>query len=360
MENVTVGWIKNDSITSERKIPYIWNGKRNIKLGSKNDIDIILLEGYNKLDETYINSLQNLGYSIVDASDIYNKYKIKYNVLNRFGDYEKKCFLRWLVINDLYGESPIIHYDGDVVFNCTPENLICRFGKFTFVLQGCPAFVSIRDTSWFEIYKKNLDKFTNNIEKYSANAWKQRQRWEQSFKYKWAGSRYRKIITSDQDLISHLIHIDELPQDNPHLIRWHNKDIILFENPLYFFVHNMDMAPFIYQRKNGVDYFNNKKVAFWHMQSSFTGYLKHIYILRYLLKLRKFKITNPLEGPDPILLNKFKNTAILHYLGIIRNLDRIHICKYFFDKSDLSEVFNNKVFWYFPNKGDDLHSINYL
>jgi len=353
MENVTVGWIETSGWKSERNVPTLWIGKRNIDLRSKNQIDVVFLEGYEKLEPDYKESLEQIGYTLVDGSLVYRKYAKEYSCLNRFGIYEKNCFLRWLVLQDIYSDSPIIHYDGDIIFNETPENLEKKLGKFTFALQGCPAFVSIRDPSWLEDYKKNLDFFCSNVEKYSSQAWKERNGWEKSYKEKWAGYRTRKIIASDQDFLSHLIHTDRILQNNPLDIKANNPDLILFSNPLYFFTHNLNLAPFSYIRYHSIDFFNDRKVAFWHMQGAFVAYLRVAFIIKYLLKL-PIKVTNSLEWENITTIQHIFNMS--HYkmrssLHLV--LDRLSICKFFFERCDFSKIFKNGSFWTYPSSSDD-------
>jgi hypothetical protein len=345
MVNVTFGWVTTTSTESENHVPTLWIGKRTKKLGSKNPIDLIFLEGYEKLGEEYVGAIRETGYNLIDAGKIYNEMKKVYTKLNRFPEGEKKCFLRWLVIKELYGSSRMIHYDGDIVFNETPENLEKKLGNYTFVLQGCPAFVSIRDSSWIELYEKNLNQFCSNIEGYSARAWAQREGYELSWKNKWAGTRYRKIISSDQDLVSHLIHTDILPQDSPDAIKRSSSDLLLFENPLYIFSHNPDIGSASYHRKSLVDYFGNRKVAFWHLQNSFADYLKLAYFLKYKL-IYPFRVPNKLEWQGSKLDNKFINYFICNLdRPITKRLSRKFVCEYFFDVMDFSKIFTKGCFW---------------
>jgi hypothetical protein len=358
--NVVFGWINTNSILSENKIPTLWIGERNLKLGSKNDIDLVILDGFTNFTKDYLSQLENVGYNIINATNIFHTFSKKYSLLNRFGDYEKKCFLRWLVLENLYGDESVIHFDGDIVFNETPENLQKRFEKYTFVLQGCPALVSINNHNWYNQYVKNLNLFIDDIEKYSSDAWEKRTGWEISYRDNWAGSRYREIITSDQDLISHLLHIHDLPQEKPSTIIQKNQDIILFENPLYFFSHNMDCLPFDYKRLGLIDYFNEKKVAFWHMQSNFSYYLRLAYFWCYVLKF-KIKIQNDLEKSNFSSMQNIQNLSLKYLsLPVTRKYSRLKLCQFFFETDDFHNVFNKKTFWLNPTNYDDLKNLSYI
>ena len=223
-------------------------------MGFSNDINVLFLDGYYSLGEKYKKSLYELGYSIYNCEDIYKEINSNYNILDRFGDGRKKCFLRWLVIDKFFPNEKIIHYDGDIVFNENPKIIKEKFANKTFVLQGCPAITSVSDSAWFIEYKKHLDLYAKNIEQYSNDAWEERNGWEITFNTRWAGSRFTKLMCHDQDLISHLIHTGRIIQDPLEKIMLDLKDYIIFENPL--FVHTYDLSfPFYYSRENGIDYF---------------------------------------------------------------------------------------------------------
>lgn len=283
MQNVIIAWCKTNNIDFENFVPLEFVGKRNLKLGFQNNINVLFLEGFSFLSSGYKDSLKSLGYVLHDVSDIYLKLDQKYRKLDRFGDYEKKCFLRWPVIETFFSNEKIVHYDGDIIFNEDPKVILNKVKDKTFVLQGCPAFTVISDKIWFCQYKKELDFFAQDIEKYSADAWKKRIGWEVTFKTRWAGSRFRKIITSDQDFISHLIHTGSIKQDSVEDLSLRLNDYMFFENPL--FIHNYhDNFPYAYKRDKGIDFFEykredvpgeiyKKKILFWHMQSCFNFYL---------------------------------------------------------------------------------------
>ena len=339
MRNVIVLWSKTSSDRFEKSIPLYFLCKRSSKLGFNSDIDVLFLEGYQLLDKEYIESLKDLGYKLYDVQRIYSILERRYSALDRFGDFEKKCFLRWLAIKEFYSGEEIIHYDGDIVFNEDPKILEQKFTGKTFVLQGCPALTAIYDTAWYTEYAKNLDLFTADIEGYSIDAWEMRDKWEVSLKTKWSGSRERKVISSDQDLLSHLIHTDQIVQENPLKILSDASEYIFFENPLLIHDTNKDF-PYKYKRVKGVDFINKKRIGLWHMQSEWNFYLvKFIFRKRYLkflsystLKYKKWDFEDYLNR----MFRKISNgeTSCRH-----------SVYKYFFQDNDFSEIFTNKVWW---------------
>ncbi len=287
MKNVIVAWYETGTGSLEEKIPLLWNGRRNKSLVSENPLTVVFLKGLSHLSPAYIEELKEVGYEVIDAESAYRKYSDQYASLDRFGTYEKKCFLRWLIIRDLYGSTPVIHYDGDIVWNIPVEKVSDMMKGKTFVLDG-PAFTVISDNSWFEIYEKELQQFASDVDSYGTD---------------WVGTEFRRSIGSDQDLIQYLIQNKKLPQDT-------------FSSSKYLFIENPLEAN---EKEWG-------KMPFWHMQTDFIHYLN----LRYMLEpfgLARYA-PNPLKS-SKIVIN------FTHALGKIagrKYQSRRSIYNYFFRK----------------------------
>jgi hypothetical protein len=338
MKAVIVVWYSPGKRSFEDIIPLRFVGERNRKLGFRNDLDILFLGGYGQLEEPYKEHLIDLGFVLHDVSELFGRLSTEYHSLRRFGSFEFSCFMRWLVIDAHFSGEEITHYDGDVVFNTDPIEFSKKvFGK-TFVLQGCPAVAVIHDRDWFRVYREQLDLFAQDVTRYSEVAWSLRSGWEHSLTAKWAGSRFRHIIGSDQDLLSHLIHADIIPQDKPEVILLSMKDYVLFENPLYIHETNSDM-PFTYKRVRGVDYLNDRIVAFWHMQSEWIFYLaKFMNRTRYPFG-RSETLRHGVSDVEDML------NRLLRKVGGGRSFNRSDVYGFFLDQNDFSDVMNNNVWW---------------
>jgi hypothetical protein len=325
-------------------------GQRNKKLGFNTRVHIVFLEGLERLEPSYRAKLAECGYVVHDASPLYTQYAQKYEQLSCCGDYEKKCFLRWLVLEDLFVGQPLVHYDGDIVFNEDPDVIArCVAGK-TFILQGCPAFTSITDPLWFEQYRYALDCFVADMQAYSSRAWKLRAGWEITFEVRWAGSRFRPIISSDQDLLSHLIHNKEIKQDRVEDIMQCLDDYIVVQNPLLFHMYNLHI-PYIYTRENGIDFFSytradganlvyKKKILLWHMQSCFNFYAsKRLLLQAYLRPLAYMRTQYNASGR---LMSDLINKKVAR---LTRHSDRLSVYRYFFQTHDFSCLFNRRSWW---------------
>jgi len=351
MKNIIMAWSFGDEKIFEEKVPLKFSGKRNNQLGFGNDFEVLFLTGYKLLSDSYIKELSDLGYRLHDVENIYVEYDKKYGKLTRFGDYEKKCFLRWLVINQYFPGEKIVHYDGDIVFNESPAVIQkLAWGK-TVVFHGSPSVTAISDIGWFQTYQQELDLFVANIEDYSRAAWAERTGWEVTAKTRWAAPRYREIITSDQDFLAHLVHTGRIKQDSIEEISLLFDDYIISSNPLFVHLYNENI-PFQYIRENNIDYVSykrsddgncpviKKKILYWHMQSCFNFYAgKYIFRKKYInfLPFSRICLRDPVRRWEDIL-----NKRVSRFTG---HNSRLSVYNYFFKDHDFSGLMNDKVWW---------------
>ncbi|HVF39999.1 MAG TPA: hypothetical protein VM939_08860, partial [Gemmatimonadaceae bacterium] len=333
MRHVIVAWANSDADSFEAHVPLEFTAKRYRARGYTAAFKVVMLRGYENIGTHYRGRLLDLGFEIVDASDSYREARSTFDCLSRFGEYELSCFLRWPVLRKLFGDEGVIHYDGDVVLNVPPEDVESILAGSTFVLQGCPAFTIISDPAWYEAYETELRHFAADIDGYSATAWSERAGWEKSAAHKWAGSRSRKTISSDQDFISHLIHTDRLPQTRKELLLERLGPWMAIENPLYPDAY-YPSTPFSYRRLDGVDTFNGRPLLMWHMQTSFFLYLsRHLVQQRYASPLASRRLSRDLEGIEQL--------AYRAAAKLIANspVTRRSVYEAFLDDDDFSEVF---------------------
>lgn len=350
MNKVIVAWCKTNSYDFENHVPLAFVGAHNKRLGFSNGIHVLFIEGFSKLDALYKQQLIDFGYILHDAAALYQSIADRYKQLDRFGDYEKKCFLRWPVLETFFAGEPVIHFDGDIVFNEDPAVIAELVAGKTFVLQGCPAFTVISNNAWFAQYRQALDLFVLDIDGYSAHAWQQRDGWDITFTTRWAGSRFREIITSDQDFISHLIHTGQLVQEPVESVMRCLSGYIYFENPLFPHMYDNNF-PYRYVRENGIDYFEGiredgslvpfkKRVLFWHMQSCFNFYLSKLILRKKFLgsiTLGRLPFHLSSQGLEESF-NKFMRRFLHH-------TTRLNVYRYFFEKRDFSGIFKGNIWW---------------
>lgn len=351
MESVIVAYCTTHEQDFERTIPLKFLGERNRKLGLSNDIHILFTDGYHRLSSSYKQSLKNLGFTLHDTTKLYTECAQKYPQLDQhFTNYSKNTYLQWLVIDEFFQGTPIIDYDGDIVFNEDPAVIAKLVAGKTFILQGCPAFTVVSDREWFRQYRDHLNQFLHDMDGYAERAWQQREGWEVTFKTRWAGSRFSKLFLHDQDLMSHLIHTGQLIQDPVEDLLHLFKDYMIFENPLFIHFYD-DNFPYTYHRENGIDYFYfvrndacdipyRKKVLFWHMQNCF-----NFYASKYLLRKKLFPMI-PLGRVNLDLCGKgFEDTLNKKLRRFMKHTSRLSVYKYFFEQSDFSGLLSDSKWW---------------
>jgi hypothetical protein len=337
MRPVMVVWCGSGASEFERHIPLELLGHRARRIGIAATIDVVVLSGYARLGEGYRGRLEALDYRLHDAGALHETLARRYAALEQFGTYERNCFLRWPVLAELFPGEKLLHLDGDVVLNESPERLGRMLDGVTFVLQGCPAITAVsRPDDWFAAYRGELDRLASDVPGYSARAWGERDGWERSERDKWAGQRDRRIITSDQDLLSHLIHTDRILQTRPTEVLARSAGYFWFENPLYIDAYDAS-PPFRYERRAGADYINGMRVAFWHLQSHFSDYLNRAWFRNRFLPLAR----------DRVARDAAFGTAHRAYRRLTRGRfgTRRFVCEHYFERRDLGEVFREKVWW---------------
>lgn len=331
-------WSKSSESIFDCHVPLAFNGERNSRLGSQTVFDVLFLEGFKLLSGGYRDKLSGLGYRLHDAEDSYLQLKHDYAPLARFGDYEQKCFLRWLAIRDFCGDGPFVHYDADVVFNATPEEIEADFSGLTFMLQGCPAYTRVDDPAWLECYADELGRFVGDMEAYSAAAWRQRPAFATTFRERNGALWDRQMLSSDQDLLQFLTLSGRIPQADAASVNGRCSTAI-FQNPLAIGSDIQIPLPLSYERRDGIDYVGGRKVAFWHMQGDFCNYLG------YATFCRRFGDNHRIPR-----VGARKPLSYMAYRGLKRfssGYSRAQLMRRYFgeDVVDLGFLLNDERFW---------------
>ena len=292
---------KQDSESFEHQVPLIFLGNYLKRKGWNQVFHLLFLDGFERLSGSFVAKLRAVGFEVINFSSEYQRLMRAFWKLERFGNYEMLCFLRWpallhyLKANKI--REQVFHFDGDVIFNASPKEIADDVAGLTFVLQGCPAFVSISNYDWLESYCGELSKFNDDIDGYSSKAWTERSGWEQSYTERWGGIWDRRILASDQDFINYLVHAGKIVQDNPQTFVKH-LELYYTENPLYFNSHatiqlsrNRGLA---FSSDGDTCYVEGRKIAFWHFQSDFSRYVNAAIVLHNIHY--PFRFPNHLNG----------------------------------------------------------------
>jgi hypothetical protein len=335
MYRVMVVWNGSTASSFEDQVPLALSGERNRRLGLDWQFDVLFLEGLSRLSRQYRDKLADLGYTLHDCERQYRLLEHDYTALGRLGDYGRKCFLRWLVVGEFVRGNSFTHYDADLVFNAGPEEM--ELDGLTFILQGCPAYTRVEDSSWLNSYRRELDKFTLDIETYSRNAWQERTMYLKVYREKNNALWDRPVFSHDQDFLQFLTLSGRLPQANRSELD-KRSCLALFQNPLTIGEDIAADLPLTYERKHGVDFINGRKVAFWHMQSDFCDYLGHAAFRRKIGATGRVPWRDANRTATYKIYRRWKKFFGRYSRGMLAR-------QYFNTEEDLGFLLNDRTYW---------------
>ncbi|HEY9047940.1 MAG TPA: hypothetical protein VIN08_18660 [Ohtaekwangia sp.] len=293
----TAVWCNTNEEDFKRNIPFELLAESIHRYKSNVEFRVVFLEGIEKVSQEYLATLQRAGFTIIDYCRQFQTIIEQYPEINaNYSRYERNCLLRWIAFKDIhekeFAQHPQFwHLDSDVILHTSLDE-ICRdtAGK-TFMLQGCPVFVSISDFNWFRTYERELKALDKNIIGYSNIAFAKKEACKAVDLSLANESLFRNPIGSDQDLLEYLVSSGTLYQDKREVV--FNSQYYWIQNPLAINTwHHIQVSE--HERFKSSDNLQvniaNKKLAFIHYQSTFSNYvnismfLQNTFIPKSLLK----------------------------------------------------------------------------
>ena len=327
----TAAWCASDESTFRREMPLDLLGDSLKRFGSGMGLYVVFLEGAERLSAGYLRSLEDRGLVLVDHSTAFGKIVAAYpNLGARYSRYERNCLLRWIAFRELLEGHPdkpaqFWHLDGDVVLHTSLEELARDTAGKTFLLQGCPALLTVSDPGWFDIYEAHLKMMEKDLTEYSAAAAAEKLS-DSSNDYREANYFfYRNPIGSDQDLLRFLVSSGRLPQDERSVI--YRSRYFFIENPLTFNLAGSDVGgegkAIFRMTAEGKIRNGEKLVPFMHYQNDFARYAQ------LFLLLKRWKVPS----------------------GVVRRLMRYHIEEERFIKTFWCRILSRLWFGLHPSWG---------
>jgi hypothetical protein len=300
----TAAWCSTNEDNFRRSMPFELLGESIRKYGSSIPFNIVLLEGIELLSRHYLSALEKYGFVVVDYCDEYRRIVDRFKSIDSFySTYERNCFLRWIAfkqIRNAHGDLQFWHLDSDVILHTSLGSLAAETKGKTFMLQGCPVFVSVSDSVWFDSYERELEELNTNIIAYSKVADARRNFCRSNDLFLANESSYRYPIGSDQDLLEYLVSSKKIIQAPAAVI--YNSKYYYIQNPLSLKKWHLEQASATSMFEEGNEYaimIDSKKVPFIHYQNTFSAYAG-VYCLQkrmglsdsIIKKFFRFKITN--------------------------------------------------------------------
>lgn len=279
-------WCNKKSNDFESVIPFSIISESVCEYNPSDRITIVFLYGLEFLSEEYIDDLQRNKFKIINFETNFSSIVKEYhNIDTFFSEYERNCFLRWIVLDKLSAKSSfeqIWHFDGDIIFHDSLQAIAKDTKGKTFVLQGCPAFSSIAEPEWFAAYRKELRAFDRDICGYSSIANSHKAQFKENDRRLCNISLFRNPIGSDQDLFQYLISSQKIIQASSAQV---------FDSTLFFVQNPLIIGDWDNLQEDGSYHsiqldaqgrlsVGNKHIPFVHYQNDFCNFAQTFLFLK--------------------------------------------------------------------------------
>jgi hypothetical protein len=320
----TSAWCINNEEEFRKAIPFELLGKSMQAHGSTVPFYIIILEGMELLSTRYVNSLKAYGFVVVDYCAGFSDILKRYPEIDRaYTRYERNCFLRWiafhqLVLSHIHEYPQFWHLDGDVILHTSLDELAADTKGKTFMLQGCPVFLTTATIQWFELYETELQKLNDDIIAYSNQAYQEKAACIKNDLSLANQSPFSNPLRSDQDLLEYLVSAKKIIQNDAGII--YDSKYYFIQNPLVIGLwHSIQCkkdSDFIGNQKSQI-FIGDKQVPFTHYQNTFAN-VAGVYLLLLDLLVPRFFVKKILAYE--ITDTGFKTTFVFKVLfRIYRN-----------------------------------------
>lgn len=228
----------------------------------RDDILVLVTRGFKRIPRAAISRLAELRYRVVNVEAIAEDVRRKYDFARepriwRNDPFHEACFLRWLVLEEFFGDSPVLAVDSDIVWRVDPYPLLEAWksgGSFLCFKSCCLTFV--KDRGWYEVYKSGL----------------QRLYADPSFGSDYSRRRFTGIY-HDQALFQYLLRDGELLDDPSNFLGHGFAERFFFTSNPIGIQPKRGQPPFKFEQTAAAETVDGRVVPFWHMQGAFSRYL---------------------------------------------------------------------------------------
>lgn len=272
-------YVDKDETHFEANVPLEFQGRLRKAWGQSNNIKIFIMSGASRLSPAYIESLEHLGYDVMNAEKYMEDILERFPKIAKLTPYYSYTYLRWIFAKSLIDNKildfPYINIDADMVFLEDLEAISSDVQGKTFLLQGCPCFTPVSDMEWLVNYEKELAQYFDDPEVYHRNALSMIENPIYDDRAYCNTSAYKIPFRHEQDLQEYLIAAGKLPQTNSKEI-FDNSLFYWFQNPLFIGDWAEAQGVFGLARKvtecGNKLLVNGKTIPFIHFQNTFSWY----------------------------------------------------------------------------------------
>ncbi|HTI97847.1 MAG TPA: FkbM family methyltransferase, partial [Dongiaceae bacterium] len=125
---------------------------------------VLCLHGYEFVPAADRARLREQNFILEDVAPLFQKIAARYpNLRKRYANHFFECFLRWIVLKEWSGNTPVLAWDADIFFNEKLSRLHAEFAGSTFT-SSSTCFAALHDPQWLEIYEQQLNRLEQNPE----------------------------------------------------------------------------------------------------------------------------------------------------------------------------------------------------
>ena len=336
----------------ERTIPLALNGRRIARLGWSNPIHAVFLRGLDRLSARYLGELRDLGYRIHDASRLVAELMPRVDVFaerwKAWGGIKHYGLLRFLVMPRLFPGTSLITFDGDMIVNAPFADMAAPLGDQLYFLGGSSCFGSIpAGSDFFAVFEQHVAAIRRDPEAYARDV----------AKLGSAEEFFNPLVLhgTDQGVILHLIR-QRLIQPTGGHDALQRAGLVGFPNILT--VDGFGWGKLRYERRDGIDYLNGRKILIWHMSHDVCAYLGQFVFLRDWLGEEGVGLFGRLPlraahykvAPEDKELSDFfaRLTELTRKHRLVDRVERApfsraRVCRTFFDESDFGFALRDQV-----------------
>lgn len=194
-------------------------------------VDVLCLFGWEYIPVADRVALQSRNFHLRDVSKLYQGIAVRYpNLQQRYQNHFFECFLRWVVIRECYGSTPVLAWDADIFFNEKLSRLHDELVGATFTCSST-CFVALHDPGWLETYTRELDSFEGSPAKYLEGVFAKLNELRREGRHDFGNSFFGEKIVATLDsaaawssffdsspeemFVDHLVRADLLPHHLP-------------------------------------------------------------------------------------------------------------------------------------------------
>lgn len=300
-------WVTDGETDFKDKTPLELLGESIRRFGGTLGVTIVILEGSDQLSASYKNRLKDIGFEIIEYETEFKKIMARFpNIVKNRPRYIRNCFLRWVALHEIVssrnnGQS--WHIDSDVLFYTSLDEIAKDTSGKTFVLQGCPAFVSIANQTWFPRLLAELNKFNNDIPGFTRKAFAEQELVRKNDDKLCNNTAYnREREMHDQDVLEYLIGKELVPQSKASVI--FDSKFFFVENPLsiprWMAAQNNAFSDDITEKSDGTLWLGQKKIPFIHYQGRFCDFAnKYLILVNLSCGIRALSLEKTILGFRP-------------------------------------------------------------